>query len=688
MKVTLFDGIQEMHVVHSLASALRARGHDVQVTGKLTGGFTYIESTEDQLTVSLAITSVAEFEPDLILVFRPAALPPQLIQLLRGRIPNDCLVLAWFSDDPVLWKLSYAPTLDFYDFVLHCGSERILKFYESNHGRPTGLNFPFWTGQDQFARVYGSKEPETDAVFLGNVGNSVRRERYFLLSSLGVNLRVHGDVPDDHFHLSGGLLDSHRELEEMAATSRIAINIPQRFSDHANRPTWFEGLDALGTFELPSRVIQCAAMGLPVVSLETIPPSHRHPFPEVTRVPDPDALQRTIKAILNDTDLRALSEAVHSRFRSTFSASARALMLEHLAQDPETWRQLSAEERTTFYEQFDGDSAINTSAETVKAADRSTMRISPDTQRRLRIVIAGERWREPFSLARITERSLRALGHTVTRLDLASNETRLKTDHLGELRGELTWSLVDEAAGDRADVLFLCSNEYLPPPPSARPCVWHGAMLNNVVTPATRIAARCHRITSPQLDQVAHWITRGFTNLSYLPDLFDAEMLAATDGRAEGEHAICVLSETERHVRSFPKLWDWAPETDILHYTTDRISEFPAAMERLAAALGGMITCTLPDPSRAGNLPHRLLGVSLAARNIVLIPRTCVIPADLQSGVNCLVFNDPREAQLKLRRLARDNPDLEPFRDAARAAALDRYSAEKHMGELLASLQP
>lgn len=151
----------------------------------------------------------------------------------------------------------------------------------------------------------------------------MRRNRYFNLTSLSTNLRIHGNTGIDFRNVSGGYLDSDREVVQAAARAKLAINIPQYFSDHSGLPTWFAGLDALGTFQYPSRVIQYAAMGLPIVSV-TPDRSDYDTFPELQTVSSVDKIDEMVEGLLSsESRLSELSTETHNRFRSHFSAHSR-----------------------------------------------------------------------------------------------------------------------------------------------------------------------------------------------------------------------------------------------------------------------------------------------------------------------------------------------------------------------------
>lgn len=345
MRIAIFDGILELHVQESLERALLARGHEVLSTGKVGHGFKFPRATDSLAHLERAVQSVLAFEPDWVLAMRPASLPPVFLRRLKRA---GIRLVAWFSDDPVLFDLSYAPIVDQYDRVLHCGTSEVLAHYERFFDRPTGVNMPFWTDHDAFPVVWGLEVPESSAMFLGNVQDAVRRRRYFDLARFGDDLRIHGKVGTDYFERSGGYLDTDAEVVAAGARTDWAINIPQWFRDHRGLETWFPGLDELGYFEYPSRVVQTMAMGIPTISV--IADGHTsETYPEmlVARTVD-EAIAIVRDPSWTRTRLSNLSESVVRRFDRHFSAAARVIALERFLEDDE-WMSLDVAQRARWF---------------------------------------------------------------------------------------------------------------------------------------------------------------------------------------------------------------------------------------------------------------------------------------------------------------------------------------------------
>lgn len=410
MRIAIFDGILETHVGDSLERAFRRRGHQVLNTGKVGSGFEFPLPGTDLGHLEHAVSQVLDHRPDWVIVMRPASLPPMLLARLRA---SGAGLAVWLSDDPVLLHLSYAPIIDSYDLVLHCGTADVLGHYEELFGRPTGVNFPFWTDHEAFPKVWGKERAESTALFLGNVHDHVRRKRYFALGSMRTDVRIHGNVGTDYLNLSGGYLDSDAEVVNAGARARVALNIPQFFADHRGLPTWFPGLDRLGFFEYPSRVIQYLAMGLPVVSI--IPGRPRfESLPEMLVVEDVAEADQTV-ARLVDGDIGALSDASEQRFARNFSADARVLAFEALVGD-DSWRGLDPLERNLWFTQFDG-SAVGEAGVTTRSRESVSITETPGPGR---VLVIGRETDRPTSRPAVTARALLRLGAEVDLVDVAA----------------------------------------------------------------------------------------------------------------------------------------------------------------------------------------------------------------------------------------------------------------------------
>lgn len=336
----LFDEILEQHTVRSLQRALASRGHQVTATGPVWKGHLLPKTDSEIGPIAQRVDSICRAAPDVLFNFRPSSLLPEMVGQLKAA---GIHTVVWLADDPVLYGVCYRSIIEAYDTVLHCGGEIILSFYQRHHAAE-GFNFPFWTDDQEFRYAYNPAQAEFDVVFLGNCDGAIRSGRYELLSSLPFKTRIYGKVKKDPYRLCAGYLETTTETSDMLRKARCAISIPQKFADYKGTAYDFPGLADLGHFELPSRVVQYAAAGLPVVSLEGREPPPI--FPELIACSDRDELVFKVEALLEDeARLRDLSAATHARFRHGFSAAARAAFLESLVTSPQRWRGLSAAQR-------------------------------------------------------------------------------------------------------------------------------------------------------------------------------------------------------------------------------------------------------------------------------------------------------------------------------------------------------
>jgi len=344
MHFVLFDEILEKHTVRSLERALLARGHRVTTTGPVWRGHFLPKTKAEMAPIRKRVHEICKLCPDVLFNFRPSSLLPDMVNELKRAGTHT---MAWLADDPVLYHVCYRNVIEAYDTVLHCGGQDVLAFYQKQHGR-AGFNFPFWTDDSEFRFTYNPARAEFDLVFLGNCDGKIRARRYDLLSSLPFTTRIYGRVKNDPYHLSAGYLDATEQLSYTLGKARCAINIPQSFTDYRDTVYDFPELADLGHFELPSRVVQYAAIGLPIISLEgQKPPSI---FPELIACSNREEFITKVEALLEDeTQLRSLSAAVYARFKHSFSADARAAFLESIVESPQRWKGLNISQRAVCF---------------------------------------------------------------------------------------------------------------------------------------------------------------------------------------------------------------------------------------------------------------------------------------------------------------------------------------------------
>lgn len=709
MRIVLFDGIMETHVVSSLERSLAGRGHDVLNTGKLAHGHTFITAAADIQRVEEAISLVHDFRPDLVVVFRPSSLPFPLLRRLRragGRL------FAWFSDDPVLWNLSYGQVVDFYDVILHCGGSRVLDFYEQKHGRPTGVNFPFWSDGDAFPYVYGTKPSESDVLFLGNVGDSIRRRRYYQLGLLNLNLRIHGQVGDDYLNLSGGYLDTREEVVDAGARARIAISIPQFFSDHREAPTWFEGLDRLGSFEFPSRVIQCAAMGLPMVTLLE-PGLSLNMFPEIRVACDLDELERVSKEMLRSEDLSEVSRRIRWRFERNFTAESRAMALEDLVED-DSWRQLNSRERARWFASFEveraspllwsresavpgcGVSAGSEGSETDQteliglALDRHLEDV-PVPASSIRVAVIGKGRGDHLSALRIATRALAALGHDV--VDVLPNVLAgcLSEDPQEEYRGIVDLDALHDLLATEVDTYLFVGSDYLPSPAALRnlqrranvKIVIHGLHESEYSHSLARLVAQADAASFIHGSTRDSFVSRGLESVLHMPDLVDRAYLGMFRKLADRHERVVVVAEREGQIQRYADLLSALEPLPVETYFATEEQGKPHGLARFARMAFSTLLVVLPDPSRPGTPLNRLFGHCLLSGAVVIVPRGAASREHSPEQQAFVSVGDGRELRQKLQRLLEAPGRVAEMRQSALRFGTENYSAEEQLQRLL-----
>lgn len=691
MRIALFDGLLEAHVPASLARALRARGHEVHQTGKIGHGFTFETDPSRLEMINGHIDQVLGFDPDVVLVFRPASLPPTLLRRLRR---GGAQLLAWLSDDPVLWDLSYRPVVDLYDVVLHCGAERVLRFYDDHFQRPLGVNFPFWTDNIAFPYVYSSHAPESTAMFLGNVQDGIRRQRYYAMADLETDVRIHGSIGIDFRNLGAGYLDSDREVVEAAARARVAINIPQFFRDHLGEPTWFKGLDELGTFQYPSRVIQYAAMGLPIVSVTPTPEDY-DAFPELRTVREVDQIDRAIAQLISERSLMQVSRQTHRRFLRHFSAASRVLALEFLAAD-DSWRSLDTRDRARWFANFDGSRAqppldvVPTSGDSPR--DRVEVATTAEApQAPLRIALVGDGWRRAASPLNVARRALEGLGHHVIPADPHQNPDWFAKDPYNEYRNYVSVDRLLEMPNGPPDVLLLVGTFYGMSGTGREaliragvPLIVHAITNSSLNVANSKLIDRADAVsvTHPDLHTALH--ARGFTFARLSPGLVDSRALQALNDAPVVSPRIRVIGEQLRHISGHQHLYGDLVAAGAVFDLVEGRGCAPETLEDLVEYVGSAVNVVPADASLAGGQPGEYFSVALAASGLVVTPRAVGSAIGGIPGTTHITARDRYELQRKLNRLREDDgAGLRGYVTRAREHVRDHLVAETFIRELL-----
>ncbi|MGO1489007.1 MAG: hypothetical protein ACTHWA_10715 [Arachnia sp.] len=651
MRIAIFDGILETHLASSLERALVRRGHSVLNTGKVGQGFEFPKAGADLSHLHEAISRVLAHDPEWVIVMRPASLPPQLLRRLKSGGAN---LAVWLSDDPVLFHLTYAPLLESYDLVLHCGTAEVLRHYETFFGRPTGVNFPFWTDHQAFPYVWGTEEAESTAVFLGNVHDQVRRKRYFSLARMHADVRIHGNVGTDYLNLGGGYLDSDEEVVNAGARAKLAINIPQFFGDHRGLPTWFPGLDGLGFFEYPSRVVQYIAMGLPVISIIAGQPKFES-LPEMRVVEDVSAADRVISQLL-EGELPEVSRQSEERFARHFSADARVLAFESLVTD-DSWRSLDAVERNLWFTQFDGRDAVPDTPPV--ARERVNVSAPVDLGR---VIVLGRDGDRPTSRVAVTIRALARMGADVIAVDAAQ-------------AGDL------EDLGVTADGLVVCGVPLSHLVPTSLPeSAWRVVIDDSSHLPQNIAPLLPHLdaigVRDPHLH--AQLSAAGHEGVLFCPPSVDAHYLDLVANVVDVAPVVRTWASKETDSRFAP-----AFNSDIVDpvASIQRYSDlWGTELEELARSSRARVGVVGFVGDRTAPMIDEITPFAAAAADVVVIPRVALASAVEPYPSLALQVREQGELASKLRRLA-TSPSLRAV--VSDDDLVSKLGAERILGSLV-----
>ncbi|MFA5891155.1 MAG: polysaccharide pyruvyl transferase family protein [Actinomycetota bacterium] len=347
MKWILWGDILERHVVDSLASALRAEGHDVVHVPVREPGYVLDPDAETERRWEALLDEA--LPADALFNFRADHLTPRLVEKLRAQ---GTVTFAWLSDDPLLYQLVYRHFVESYDVTLHTGREDVLAFYEQRHGIK-GFSFPFWTDDARYPARWDPDAADIELGFLGNCTGPRRNGRYDLLASLPFRTRFFGRMnrgDEDYAGIAGGLL-APDEISEATARFRLGLSIPQAF-DEAEPRFSFPELVGFGEFCFPSRLIAYAATGVPSISLQAT----ASPLASTLTVRTRAELVGIAADLLEDPGaLLALSASVRAEFEACLSARSRVAMLSGLLSER---RDLDVRTRANLWRQF-GESPVS-----------------------------------------------------------------------------------------------------------------------------------------------------------------------------------------------------------------------------------------------------------------------------------------------------------------------------------------
>ena len=349
MKIALFDVINEMHVCSSLSRALQGLGHHVHDTGRIWRGHRRAVAEADVARIDAAIDSVLAWGCEALLNFRAGALSERQVGRLREAGVRTAV---WLPDDPVLHATTYGAVVDAYDHVLHCGPANVLRFYDAK-GHAPGVTFPFWLCVRQWSWQWRRETATQELVFLGNLHGAAKLGRYELLAAAAGRIAVYGNCPVDPYGIHRGELHGPDALRAVLPRFTAGINLPQRFADYARTPYDFDGLADLGSFDLPSRVLQYAAVGLPVITISAHPPSAH--FAPVLHATDMGMALEMLDQLRREPDAAGvLSADARAKVEAHFSAEARARFLIDLFRGALQPRKMDIAQREYTYQAYQG----------------------------------------------------------------------------------------------------------------------------------------------------------------------------------------------------------------------------------------------------------------------------------------------------------------------------------------------
>lgn len=677
MRIVIYDGILETHLASSLERSLVKFGHRVLNTGKFGSGFEFPKPHQDTSHLEAVTQQVIAFQPDLILVMRPASLPLDLLQKVKK---TGARLVAWFSDDPVLFDLSYGPVLTSYDLVLHCGTARVLEFYEDFFGFPTGVNFPFWTDHVAFPRVWGTEKPSTDVLFLGNVHDTVRRRRYFELSKLDLDVRVHGNIGADYLGLGGGYLYTDQEVVKSGASARIALNIPQFFKDHRGLPTWFPGLDKLGFFEYPSRVVQYMAMGIPTISVvPDVKSEDFRSYPEMIVAGSIEEAGELATELIQRGKLVDISERVSQRFDQHFSADARALMLERILID-DSWKELDAEERANWFTQFDGTSRVaqgQDSAGSLEGGMSVKLDLTPklpqepptDPKDHLKVVILSGEARNPYARGSSIHAAMAADGRFDVELkDLNDFPNALVTDpqqickhalKVQDVEAHLDLCSIDLLMITDMDVALTQSGAQYLSRLSTRSMIVHDCVDSKSWKKMRRLAESYDAVYSPKYHDAEKANFLGYHNCKFLPFFVNPDFWGVLSATQPVNGAVEVHESKGQEDTQYPAISRDAKYLNAEKYTFDELQELslPDLAKKLKCTLSLMTFGGTPQQPTL----HRMAPYVLSASDVSVVGRVPTWQNIHPYDEVAITARDAGELTVKLGRLAATPSSVEEF---------------------------
>lgn len=348
MRWLVYGDLAEEHVVDSFCDALIQRGVEVIRLAALTRSHQFITNIDAQQQIQRNLESViSEHKIDVMFNFRAAELNLRHLELLKSK---GIFSLVWFPDDPLLYQICYRHIVDFYDIILHCGNTNVIQFYQERHEIQNGFCFPFWTSEKYFPYCYNKDIAEYDIGFLGNCHTVNRKGRYELIASLPFKKTFFGQPPQlgDYCGIWSGYIKNAHEIPRHLQKLKLGLSLPQFFSDAKDTIYSFPELDLFESFYFPSRIVQYASCGIPIIIKNS--QYAQNIFSSILIYKSRAELIDVVQQLLAYPDqLAELSKAVNLDFQNYLSATSRVDMLLALIKNKTLY---SLEDRVNLWRNF------------------------------------------------------------------------------------------------------------------------------------------------------------------------------------------------------------------------------------------------------------------------------------------------------------------------------------------------
>lgn len=656
MRIVLFEDLIEKHVRASLARALQARGHDVLAPPPFWRGWRLPSSPKDRAACQEALDVALAWRPDVLFNFRASALPAEDVARCRSA---GVRTVVWLNDDAVLYASTYRHVVEAYDLVLNCGEAEVVDFYARRHG-VHGVNFPFFT--DDTACPPATVPKAFDIAFLGHCFGDVRSRRYDIIAGLPGEKRIFGQIDSDPQNLGAGYERDHDVLMTRLSAARIGFSIPQLFQHYWGSELNFPGLARLGSFPVPSRVVQYAALGLPILTYgRATPPPW---FPEMAVGADGQSCATVASRLLaSEDELRSVGAACRRRFELSYAAERRAAFLDWLI-GRESVREHDVAARVSLYDTFDRAPPHRPS----RRAERSDLEVlraeapAIDTPVTARILSIGPRNAPLSSPLSAHLRALRALGHTVVHVEAPTRDPpgrtgaglSLDADAIGRHAHAMSADVVfcfggafslDETAAHRLRATGLGLVQITLSEQDASAAAMGNGRFDLLCTSSAATVARCREIGTGDVHYMPPAVDRAWVTAEVPPsEAFEADVVCFSGDDA---HSAALMREIGAR---FERVRLYSPQA------FDRTSRPDRDIDVLRAARGGLIHVHIPRLVNGSPILDSEVFAAIGAGGILLTKRCDELGRAFDCGTEVLEFTDADHVMAVIERLLA-NPD-------------------------------